>query len=76
MPTAKKRINLTVDQGLYGDLEKLRALRRAPSLSAIVIELAEEALEIQEDLYFAKIAEERHSERTIPHAVVWKKKKH
>ena len=73
MPTVKKRINLSVDDDLYDELEKLKDLKGAPSLSAIVIELAKEALELQEDLYFARIAEERESERTVPHAKVWKK---
>jgi hypothetical protein len=73
MPTSKKRINLSVDDELYGELEKLQALKRAPSLSAIVLELTKEALELQEDLYFARIAEERESEPTISHAKLWKK---
>jgi hypothetical protein len=73
MPTAKKRINLSVDQDLYSDLEKLKKLKSAPSLSAIVLELTREALELQEDLYFAKIAEERKSEKTLTHSQIWKK---
>ena len=73
MPTSKKRINITVDDDLYRELEHLKALKRAPSLSAIILELTKEALEIQEDLYFAKIAEEREKEPTIPHHKVWKK---
>lgn len=73
MPTAKKRINLSVDDELYGELEKLRELKGAPSLSAVVLGLAREALEILEDLYFARIAEERRSEPTVPHAKMWKK---
>ena len=74
MPTEKKRINLSVDDELYDELEKLKALKGAPSLSAVVIELAKEALELQEDLYFARIAEERKSEVSVSHAKVWKKK--
>ena len=73
MPTAKKRINLSVDDDLYSELEKLKELKGAPSLSAVVLELAKEALELQEDLYFAKLAEERKSERTISHSKLWKK---
>ncbi len=73
MPTAKKRINLSVDDDLYDELEKLKELKGAPSLSAIVIELAKEALELQEDLYFAKIVEERKSEQTLSHTKIWKK---
>lgn len=73
MPTAKKRINLSIDDELYSELEKLKHIRGAPSLSAVVLELAKEALETQEDLYFARIAEERHKEPTVSHAQIWKK---
>ena len=72
MPTAKKRINLSVDDSLYEELEKLQNLRGAPSLSSIVIELTKEALELQEDLYFMKVAEERDSEKEISHKDIWK----
>jgi len=74
MPTAKKRINLAVDDGLYHELENLRQLKGAPSLASIVLELTKEALELQEDLYFAKIAAERDKEPTISHDKLWKKK--
>ena len=74
MPTAKKRINLAVDDSLYDELEKLRELKGAPSLSSIVLELTREALELQEDLYFAKIAAERDDEVELTHDEVWKKK--
>ncbi len=72
MPTAKKRINLTIDDELYSELEMIQNIRNAPSLSAVVIELAKEALEIQEDLYFAKIADEREKEKTVSHDKIWK----
>ena len=75
MQTAKKRINLSVDDALYDELEKLKTLKGAPSLSAVVLELAKEALELQEDLYFARIAEERMSEATVSHAKLWKSRK-
>ena len=74
MPTAKKRINLSVDDEMYHELAKLKDLKGAPSLSAVLIELAKEALELQEDLYYSKIAEDRMSESTISHAKFWKKK--
>jgi hypothetical protein len=74
MPTAKKRINLAVDDSLYDELEKLKEIKGAPSLSSIVLELTKEALELQEDLYFAKIAAERDGDEIIPHESVWKKK--
>ena len=73
VPTAKKRINLAVDDSLYEELEKLKELKKAPSLSSVVLELAREALELQEDLYFDRIASERESENTLSHEDVWKK---
>ncbi|MBW2700504.1 MAG: hypothetical protein JRF33_06760 [Deltaproteobacteria bacterium] len=73
MPTAKKRINLSVDDRLWEELNRLKELRGAPSLSSVVIELTKEALELQEDLYFAKIAKEREREATISHDQLWKK---
>ena len=74
MPTAKKRINLSVDNALYRELEKLKKLKGATSLSAVVIDLTKDSLELQEDLYFAKIAEERFHEPTVSHQAIWKKK--
>ena len=71
MPTAKKRINLSLDDSLYAELEQLQKLRGAPSLSSIVLELTKEALETQEDLHFAKLAEERKSEKSISHKELW-----
>ena len=73
MPTTKKRINLSVDDNLYDELEKLKKIKGAPSLSAIVIELTKEALELQEDLYFASLAEQRKNEKNISHKQIWKK---
>lgn len=72
MPTAKKRINLSVDDKMYEELEELQRLRNAPSLSSIVLELTREALELQEDLYFAKIATEREDEKELSHEEIWK----
>ncbi|MDE0151057.1 MAG: hypothetical protein OXK80_00980 [Bdellovibrionales bacterium] len=73
MSTNKKRINLTVDHRLYADLERLRKFRKSSSLSAVVVDLTKEALELQEDIYFAEIAEKRRNEPTISHGVLWKK---
>lgn len=72
VPTTKKRINLSVDDSLYAELQELQSLRGAPSLSSIVIELTKEALELQEDLYFARIAEKREGEKELSHKEVWK----
>lgn len=73
MSTNKKRINLTVDHLLYADLERLRKFRKSSSLSAVVVDLTKEALELQEDIYFAENAKKRRNEPTISHDVLWKK---
>ncbi|MEZ4845965.1 MAG: toxin-antitoxin system, antitoxin component [Bdellovibrionota bacterium] len=72
MATNKKRINITVDDELLETLMLIKKMRQAPSLSAVVIDLTEEAIELQEDLYFSKIADERMKEKSIPHDKFWK----
>ena len=74
MPTSKKRINLTLEDSLYNQLERLRQIRKSPFLSSLVIDLTKEALELQEDLYFAKIAGERTKEPVLSHKKIWAKK--
>ncbi len=74
MPTDKKRINLTLEDSLYNQLEELRKIKKSPFLSSIVIDLTKEALELQEDLYFTKIAKEREKEPTLSHKKIWAKK--
>ena len=74
MPTSKKRINLTLDCNLYNQLEQLRKIRKSPFLSSVVIDLTKQALELQEDLYFAKIAEEREKEPVLSHKKIWAEK--
>jgi len=39
MPTAKKRINLSIDDQLYAELVMLKEIKGTPSLSAIVLDL-------------------------------------
>ena len=51
MPTAKKRINITVDADVYKALERLSA-KRDQSVAGVGLSLIEEALEYQEDLHF------------------------
>lgn len=74
MPTNKKRINLTLEDSLYNQLEQLRKIRKSPFLSSVVIDLTKEALELQEDLYFIKIAKEREKEPVFSHKKIWTKK--
>ena len=74
MPTNKKRINLTLEDSLYSQLEQLRKIRKTPFLSSVVIDLTKEALELQEDLYFSKIAKEREKEPVFSHKKIWERK--
>lgn len=73
MPTAKKRINITVDDELYSALEKLSA-HRSKSISSVSVSLLERALELEEDAHFSRVADKRldRSERRIPHEEAWK----
>jgi hypothetical protein len=75
MATLKKRVNLTIENDLYDDFEAIKELRNEKSLSSVILDLAKEALEINEDLYFSKIAKERLNEKRISHEKVWSKKK-
>lgn len=75
MGTLKKRVNLTIENDLYEDFEAIKELRNESSLSSVILDLAKEALEINEDLYFAKLAEGRLKEKRISHDKVWSKKK-
>ncbi|MFP5385743.1 MAG: hypothetical protein ACLGHN_06660 [Bacteriovoracia bacterium] len=75
MGTAKKRVNLSIDDDLYNEFEALKKLRNETSLSSVILDLAKEALEINEDLYYAKIAESRLTEKRYTHSEVWGKKK-
>ena len=75
MPTAKKRVTLTIEDDLYQDFETLKNLRNESSISSVILDLAKEALEINEDLYYSKIAEGRLREKKLSHETVWSKKK-
>ena len=71
VPTVKQRINLTVDDSLYKMLERLRDFKNASSISAVVLELTQSALEYEEDLFLAEIADERESEEELSHEEIW-----
>lgn len=73
--TLKKRVNLTIEDDLYSEFEAIKELRNESSLSNVILDLAREALEINEDLYFSKIAEQRLKEKRLSHDQVWLKKK-
>ena len=74
MPTKKKRLNITLPKHIAVYLMKI-ALRDEVSQSKKAVELMEEALELAEDEYFVKVAEERrkNSKGYIPHEEFWKK---
>lgn len=72
MPTAKRRINITVDDRTYDALARLSA-KRDQSVAGVGLCLIEEALEYQEDIHFSRIADERlrGERKRIPHEKAW-----
>jgi predicted DNA-binding protein len=72
MPTAKKRINITVSDRVYEVLEHLSA-ERDQSVAGVGLSLIEQALEYQEDVYFSRVADERlgKKHKRIPHQKAW-----
>lgn len=72
MPTAKRRINITVDDDVYAALERLSG-KRDQSVAGVGLSLIEEALEYQEDIYFSRIADERlaKKEKRISRDKAW-----
>ena len=62
MPAKNPRINVVLDPPLYKNVQFL-AEKDGVSLSAKVRDLLKDAIEIQEDIFLAGIAEER--ERTL-----------
>ncbi|MDA2939284.1 hypothetical protein MYX75_13615 [Acidobacteria bacterium AH-259-A15] len=72
MATTKKRINITIDNETYKALERL-SQKRAKSISSVGLSLIEHALELQEDLHFSRIADERlaRKEKRISHGKAW-----
>lgn len=72
MPTAKKRINISVGREVYQALERLAAERNQP-VAGVSLSLIEQALEYQEDVYFSRVADERlnQKQKRVPHAKAW-----
>ena len=72
MPTTKKRINITVDDGTYEALHRLSG-SRGQSVAGVGMSLIEQALEYQEDLHFSRIADERMAKKTkrVSHDRAW-----
>ena len=72
MPTAKKRINITVDDETYEALERLSEKRNQP-VAGVSLSLIEQALEYQEDVHFSRVADERLSrkQKRVSHSKAW-----
>lgn len=77
MPTIKKRINLTVDENTHKILEEVAKYESKP-ISTLGLELIEQALDLREDYYFSKEADERSArlakklDKKISHEEAWK----
>ncbi len=72
MPTAKKRINLTVEDELFLNLKQI-ADKENTSIANVSHILLERALELKEDHYFSKVSEERlvKKSKRISHVDIW-----
>lgn len=74
MPTKSPRINVVLERPLYQTIERL-ASRDGISLSLKVRDLVREALEIEEDIVLAGIAEARErtvaGKKALRHDEVW-----
>jgi len=74
MPTKNPRINVVLDPKIYEILSKLAQVQGI-SLSLLSRDLIKEALEIREDLYWQKQAEEREKtfsqKEALSHQDLW-----
>ena len=74
MPAKNPRINVVLDNPLYKNIKYL-AERDGVSLSNKARDLIKEAIEIQEDLYLANIAQNREEtlsdSDTLTHEETW-----
>lgn len=72
MPTAKRRINITVNDRVYEALARLSA-EREQSVAGVGLSLIEQALEYQEDVYFSRVADERlaRKQKRVSHQKAW-----
>lgn len=74
MPTSKKRINISLSKETAVFLKKI-SLRDDVPQATKAAELLEKAMEIEEDEYFSKMAEERLKKNAgwISHEEFWSK---
>lgn len=74
MPTKNPRVNVVLEKPLYKHVERL-AERDGVSLSLKVRDLVKEALEIEEDIALAHLAETREKsftrKKALKHEEVW-----
>lgn len=68
MPAKNPRINVVLDPPLYKNVQFL-AEKDGVSLSTKVRDLLKDAMEIQEDIYLAYVAEERESTLDVNEAL-------
>ena len=73
MPTAKQRVNITLEDELFLVLKNM-ADKAKQSLSSISIDLIKKSLEREEDIYFSKVADNRlrHKNKRVAHSKAWK----
>jgi hypothetical protein len=74
MPTKNPRINVVLDKPLYKNIQFL-AKKDGVSLSTKLRDLIKDALDIQEDMYLARVAEKREKSFeesvALTHEQVW-----
>ena len=72
MSVAKKRINLTVDSQMYLQLKNF-SKKRGLKISTLSLEMIRIALDLEEDMFFSKIADKRLSkkQKRISHNKAW-----
>ena len=72
MPTSK-RISISPDDAIYRALAVLSRRRKRP-VSSIALDLVQKGIELEEDLHFSNVADERlaKKERRIDHDQAWR----
>ncbi|MBU4313151.1 MAG: ribbon-helix-helix protein, CopG family [Candidatus Omnitrophica bacterium] len=74
MPTKNPRLNVVLDPSLYDTLTEL-AHKEGISLSLMARDLLKESLELHEDIYWNKIAQEREKtfsrKKALSHKDIW-----
>ncbi|MDX2112480.1 MAG: hypothetical protein SFW63_01915 [Alphaproteobacteria bacterium] len=73
MPTNQPRVNITMNKDLH-EMLSLFAKHEGKSVSMAAKDLIELGLELQEDLYFSRLSDERLAKggKNIPHKDAWK----